>query len=68
MLIGIVFIITGVIMILINNSEFTKDYIEKHNFENREEILMPIRNLWCYMVIGFGVLRIIYDIVLRIKG
>lgn len=68
MLIGIIFIIIGVTMILYGNSEYYQNYVEKHNFQDQEEILGDIRKMVAYIFITFGVLTIIYDIVLRIKG
>lgn len=68
MLIGIILIITGVIMILYGNSEYYKDYVEKHKFQEREEILSTIRKMVAYIFIGFGVVTIFYDILFKIKG
>lgn len=68
MLIGIIFIITAVIMILYGNSEYYKDYVEKHNFQAREEILGDIRKIVAYIFIGLGVLTIFGEILLKVKG
>lgn len=68
MLLAMIFIITGVFIILYGNSEYYKDYVEKHNFEEREEILSTIRNMVAYIFIGLGVLAIFSDILLKIKG
>lgn len=67
MIIGIIFIIIAVVSLLINNSEWRKDYIEKHNFQESEEILGDIRKIAAYIIIVFGVLSIFYDILLKIK-
>lgn len=60
MLIGIVFIMTGIIMMLYGNSEYYKNYVEKHNFQEHEEILGDIRKIVVYIFIAFGVLTIIF--------
>ena len=60
MSIGIIFIITGVIMILYGNSEYYQNYVEKHNFQEQEEILGDIRKMVAYIFIAFGVLAIIF--------
>ena len=68
MLVGIIFIITGIIMILYDKSDYYQNYVEKHNFQEREEILSTIRSMVAYILIGFGVITIFYDILIKIKG
>ena len=60
MLIGIMFTMIGIIIILCGNSESYQNHVEKHNFQEREEILSTIRKMIAYIFIIFGVLAIIF--------
>ncbi|WP_294186808.1 hypothetical protein [uncultured Clostridium sp.] len=53
-MIGILFIFSGLICILLPKTQWHKDYIEQHNHTDFEEIINFIRNIigWLFIILG----------------
>ena len=52
----VMMIITGLICILLPKTQWYKDYIEKHNFTETEEVLGFIRNVVGVILIVLGII------------
>jgi hypothetical protein len=61
--IGILFIISGLICILLPKSQWYIDYIEKHNFTEGEDFLNFIRNIIGGIFIILGTIAFLIKLV-----
>ena len=60
---GIILIFVGLICIFLQRTQWHKDYIEKHNFTDTEELLVFIRNVFGACFIFIGVLKCIITLI-----
>ncbi|WP_294170185.1 hypothetical protein [uncultured Clostridium sp.] len=58
-MIGILFILSGLICILLPKTQWHKDYIEQHNHTDLEEIINFIRKIIGYLFIILGIILLL---------
>lgn len=53
---GILLIVVGLVCIFLPKTQYYKEYIEKHNFVEREEFYSFIRTIMGWVLIGLGIM------------